>query len=253
MNPALTLATVDRQPGLSVPQAVVCGSFRRDQAGLRQAYDDLLSADCVIASPSSLAFVDDVDGFVVTRDELGEAPAAIEARHINAIRAADFVWLHLPDGYIGPSAALEVGIAHTLNVPIYAVRCPEDVALGQFVTVVATPGDAVELARGNIRTPAGPLRDLQDYYGRMAAVRGFTGETPQDTMLLLTEEVGELARAIRKRVQLVRADQSRDDPGEELADVQLYVLHLANVIGVDLAQAVAAKELVNHARYAPAA
>ena len=68
-------------------------------------------------------------------------------------------------------------------------------------------------------------------------------------MLLLTEEVGELARAIRKRVGLARSGGSASDPAAELADVQLYVLHLANVIGVDLADAVAAKEQVNHARY----
>lgn len=253
MNPTLALATVDTAPRTTMPRAVLCGSYRRDPDGLRQAYADLQAADCVIASPSSLAFVADVDGFVLTSEELGESPATIEAKHIDAVRAADFVWLHLPDGYIGPSAALEVGIAHTLSVPIYAVRAPADVALRTFVTVVATPEEAAGLARASIRTPAGPLRDLQDYYGRMAALRGFTGETAQDTMLLLTEEVGELARAIRKRVHLARADQSSEDPGAELADVQLYVLHLANVIGVDLAEAVVAKELVNHARYAPAA
>lgn len=253
MNPTPTLSTLEKQSDLALPRAVLCGSYRRDRAGLKQAYEDLLAADCVIVSPASLAFVDDVNGFVMTREELGERPAAVEARHIEAIRAADFVWLHLPNGYIGPSAALEVGIAHTLSVPIYAVHAPQDVALSQFVTVVGTPAEAVELARASIRTPAGPLRDLQDYYGRMATLRGFNDESPQDTMLLLTEEVGELARAIRKRVQLPRADQSPEDPGAELADVQLYVLHLANVIGVDLAQAVVAKELVNHARYALAA
>lgn len=253
MNPTLTLSTPEQQPDLALPRAVLCGTFRRDRAGLQQAYDELRAAACVIVSPPSLAFVDDIDGFVVTRDEIDQPPAAVEARHIEAIRGADFVWLHLPHGYIGPSAALEVGIAHTLSVPIYAARAPKDVALSQFVTVVATPATAVELSRASIRTPAGPLRDLQEYYGRMAALRGFSRESPQDTMLLLTEEVGELARAIRKRVQLARADQSPGDPGAELADVQLYVLHLANVIGVDLAQAVVAKELVNHARYAPAA
>ena len=254
MNPTLTLATSSENPtAVALPRAVLCGSYRRDPGGLQRAYEELLAADCVILSPVSLAFVDDINGFVRTREELGDPPAAIEARHIEAIRAADFVWLHLPNGYLGPSAALEIGIAHTLSVPIYATRPPQDIALGQFVTIVAAPPAAVELARASIRTPAGPLRDLQDYYGRMATLRGFNDESPQDTMLLLTEEVGELARAIRKRVQLARADQSSEDPAAELADVQLYVLHLANVIGVDLAQAVVAKELVNHARYAPAA
>lgn len=255
MMPTMPLALASAEPhaGPAAPRAVLCGSYRRDPAGLRSAYEALLSADCVITSPASLDFVDEIEGFVVTRDESGMSPAELEARHIGALRSADFVWLHLPDGYLGPSGGLEVGIAHTLDLPVYAADQPNEVALQQFVTVVPDPSEAAALARSSIRTPAGPLRDLQEYYGRMAVVRGFTAESAQDTMLLLTEEVGELARAIRMHVQLVRADRGKEDPGAELADVQLYLLHLANIIGVDLAQAVASKERVNHARYAPAA
>ena len=247
------LVSVDSPPQVAGPRTVVCGPYRRDPDGLRQAYARLGAAGCVILSPSSIDFVASVDGFVVTPAELDQEPARIEARHIGALRAADFVWLHVPDGYLGPSAALEIGIAHTLNVPVYATEAPHEVALSQFVSVVGSPAEAVDRARAELRTPAGPLRDLQEYYGRMAALRGFTDESPQDTMLLLTEEVGELARAIRKGLALARADRGHEDPAAELADVQLYVLHLANVIGIDLADAVASKERVNHARYAPAA
>jgi NTP pyrophosphatase (non-canonical NTP hydrolase) len=247
------LAPVRPPPEVSSPRTVLCGSYRRDIEGLRTAYATLEAAGCEILSPRSLDFVGDRDGFAVTEAELEEEPAAVESRHVDALRAADFVWLHVPGGYLGPSAALEVGIAHTVNVPIYAAQTPADEALAQFVTRVGSPADAARRARDGLRTPAGPLRDLQQYYGRMAALRGFTNESPQDTMLLLTEEVGELARAVRLRVALARADGGHDDPGSELADVQLYVLHLANVIGIDLADAVAAKELVNHARYASAA
>ena len=41
--------------------------------------------------------------------------------------------------------------------------------------------------------------------------------------------------------------------GEELADVQLYLLHLANVMGLDLANAVTDKERKNAERFAASA
>lgn len=232
------------------PRAVLCGSFRRDGVGLRGALAQLKACGCEVLSPRSIDFVAEIDGFVLTEDELDDDPWVIETRHIAAVRAADFLWLHAPDGYIGPSAALEVGIAHSLDIPVWADTAPVDHTIAQFVRVTTSPVEAVaaSMSAGS-HTPAAPLRDLQSYYERMANERGFDRESPQDTMLLLTEEVGELARAIRKTVGIARAGGDDADPASELADVQLYLLHLANTVGIDLAAAVHAKERLNQQRY----
>jgi NTP pyrophosphatase (non-canonical NTP hydrolase) len=244
----------DTLPRAAGPRVVLSGSYRRDPQGLRAAYDLLCAAGCEILSPPSVDFVDEIDGFVVTVDEARDSPAAIEARHIAALREADLVWLHVPGGYIGPSAALEIGIAHSLDIPVYASTRPSDTNIAQFVTEAGSPhAAATDNRRGGVRAPAAALRDLQHYYGRVSDERGFMHESPQDTMLLLMEEMGELARSLRKSVGLARAEPARDDPADELADVQLYLLHLANVIGVDLASAVVAKEKLNHRRYGPVA
>ena len=235
------------------PTAVLCGSFRRDRDGLNSVYQALLAAGCHVLSPTSLDFVDEIDGFVFTEAERGQPVGSIEGRHLQALRDCDFVWLHCPGGYVGTSAALEIGVAHSLDVPVFARECPSDATICEFVTVVDGPAIPAAAARKIVRTPASPLRDLQSYYGRMAAQRGFERETAQDTMLLLTEEVGELARAIRKSVGLARAEASGTETGAELADVVLYLLHLANIVGVDLADAVREKEQRNHARYGRAA
>jgi NTP pyrophosphatase (non-canonical NTP hydrolase)/nucleoside 2-deoxyribosyltransferase len=233
---------------------VLSGSYRRDPEGLRAAYDQLCAEDCEVASPLSVDFVKEIDGFVVSALELTESPADIEARHIAALREADFVWLHVPDGYVGPSGALEIGVAHCLGIPVYAATAPSDNNLAQFVVADSTPHLAVAAARADgPRVPASVLCDLQHYYARAAADRGFDEESPQDTMLLLIEEIGELARSIRKSIGLSRADGDVGDVAYELADVQLYVLHLANVIGLDLAGAVIAKEQLNRRRYGPVA
>lgn len=42
------------------------------------------------------------------------------------------------------------------------------------------------------------LRDVQKYVNKINEIRGFNNQEVTKTMLLLTEEVGELAKAIRK-------------------------------------------------------
>ncbi len=93
------------------------------------------------------------------------------------------------------------------------------------------------------------LSDLQEYYKQKAKERGFDNETAQDTLLLITEEVGELARAIRKHMSI-----KTDDKGkiytieEELADIFIYLMHLSNILGLNLEEAFWKKEEENNKR-----
>jgi NTP pyrophosphatase (non-canonical NTP hydrolase) len=210
----------------------------------------LKASGCEILSPRDVQFVAEVDGFVLAEHELDMPPDAIELRHLEYLRQADFVWLHAPEGYVGASAAMELGIASELGLPVYARTAPADPILARLTCRADSPQAATDLARSRgAHTPAPPLRVLQDYYRRMADARGYADESARDTLLLLVEEVGELARAIRKSAGLPRpAGYEGVDAAHELADVQLYVLHLANALDVDLAQAVIEKEQVNAAR-----
>lgn len=91
------------------------------------------------------------------------------------------------------------------------------------------------------------LADLQAYATKIEAERGFDSESLQDKCMLLTEEVGELMKAIRKHHTTIKTatDAKPQSVSEELADVLSYVLHIANKTGVDLAEALAAKETKN--------
>lgn len=231
-------------------RVVICGSFRRATDVLRSDFVELQAAGATILSPVDIDFVAEVDGFMMAMGEIEDSPSAIEHRHLLALQQADAVWLHCPHGYVGPSAALELGVAHVYGIPVFARELPEDVTIRHFAAAVGSPHDAVtRAAEAGTHTPARPLGVLQDYYGRMSVARGYTSETAQDTLLLLTEEVGELARAVRKSVGLARASAyPTEDAAQELADVQLYVLHLANILDVRLDEAVFAKERMNAAR-----
>jgi NTP pyrophosphatase (non-canonical NTP hydrolase) len=77
----------------------------------------------------------------------------------------------------------------------------------------------------------------------------FDKDDPSKKLVLLMEEVGELARALRGRIGLKFSDTTRKtDLVEELADVQIVLLGLASLLEVDMDDAMVAKEAKNRNR-----
>jgi len=94
------------------------------------------------------------------------------------------------------------------------------------------------------------LRDLQKYIDDVCQERGWVKDTYSEKFLLFTEEIGELAKAIRqvKSLYSEKAKQNTVALEEEFADVLSYLLDLANCFQVDLEKAFREKEQVNQAR-----
>ena len=226
---------------------VISGTYRKDTEGLRRTFEELKDLGCQVLSPSNVTVVSERDGFVFMDGEQAQAPETIEIRHLTAIQESQFVWLHAPNGYVGTSASLEVGFAHAIGIPVFSKERPTDPVLASFVRSAETCQEVVNIAEKNaLEVPAPAIRSFQKYYSRAAIQRGYAGESARDTMLLMVEEVGELARAIRKKQKLTRHGRSiRNDEGLELADVFIYVVHLANILGVNLSTVVREKELLN--------
>lgn len=82
--------------------------------------------------------------------------------------------------------------------------------------------------------------------------------TPRNLVLALTGEVGELAEIFQWLTD-DEAARLREDPArfthlqEEMADVLLYLMRLATVMGVDMNAAVADKLVKNARKYPPPA
>ncbi len=79
---------------------------------------------------------------------------------------------------------------------------------------------------------------------------------PKSLALALVGEVGELAELLQwlpadGQTAAVRQQPLNERLGEEMADVLLYLLRLADVVGVDLAQATRSKLAVNEGRFPP--
>jgi NTP pyrophosphatase (non-canonical NTP hydrolase) len=100
--------------------------------------------------------------------------------------------------------------------------------------------------------PNPTLADIQTYVADMEEERGFTDETILETYLLLVEEVGELAKCIRKsshtNMRTDAAKQYDENAAHEIADVILLLNSVANRMGVDIEKAIREKEELNKKR-----
>jgi NTP pyrophosphatase (non-canonical NTP hydrolase) len=93
------------------------------------------------------------------------------------------------------------------------------------------------------------LAVLQEYIEKMVVERGFKGQSVLHECLLLTEEVGELCKSIRKQEQLgIDAKSKVGTIGEELSDILIIMLAVANRYDIDLEQAFRDKEAINDTR-----
>jgi NTP pyrophosphatase (non-canonical NTP hydrolase) len=198
-------------------------------------------------SPSNPFIETEEHGFVYMRQESMQTPSNIENKHLDAIQQADFVWFFAPEGYVGPTGALEVGFARAAGVPVYTDTILNDLTIKNFVEVVESPSAVYEAFKQHRVLPPSPaIQSFQHYYRRAALQRGFSRENAKDCLLLMVEEVGELARSLRRRMKLARHGKPIHNQEElELADVFLYVVHMANILKIDLASVVQRKELLN--------
>ena len=101
------------------------------------------------------------------------------------------------------------------------------------------------------------LQALQDRVRQFSAERDWGRfHDPKSVLLALVGEVGELAELFQwlpadDAAKLAAAEPLRTRAGEELSDVLLYLLLLADVLGIDLADAASAKLTANARRYPP--
>lgn len=93
------------------------------------------------------------------------------------------------------------------------------------------------------------LQEVQKYIKEVIRIRGFENQEIEQTMLLLLEEVGELAKAIRKNATNMNIDKTKinhyDTIESEVADVFIVLNSVCNKLGIDLYKALKDKEREN--------
>jgi len=141
--------------------AAVSGSFHRHMDAISAAVHELATLSVRVLSPSNPRIVAAQGEFLFVASDPVRSVRLVQDRHLESIRAADFLWLVCPDGYVGQSASMEIGFAAGASVPIFATRPPSDLTLREYVTVVPALTDAVRaiIARPRLKRPDGLLID----------------------------------------------------------------------------------------------
>ena len=93
------------------------------------------------------------------------------------------------------------------------------------------------------------LGEVQEYIRKVIEIRGFSNQSIEQAMLLLTEEIGELAKAIRKEKTTMSIDNNKirnyDTIESEVADVFIVLCTICNKLDIDLFSSLKEKEKEN--------
>src|SRR5580658_8148049 len=105
-------------------RAAVSGSFHRHMGAITSAVHELATRSIRVLSPADPRVVAAQGEFLFVAGDRVRSGRLVQDRHLESIRAADFLWLVCPDGYVGQSASMEVGFAAAVGGPIYSTRAP---------------------------------------------------------------------------------------------------------------------------------
>ena len=98
-------------------------------------------------------------------------------------------------------------------------------------------------------TDKSSINEIQSYIKEVMQIRGFNKEKSSDKILLLVEEVGELAKAIRKNERKIGIDKTKEynysSIESEIADVFIVLLSICDILNIDLLKAFLNKEEEN--------
>jgi len=234
--------------------ATVSGSFKKHLNRINETILEFKKNGIEVLSPQLSRPISRESDFVILESDKGNLKE-IESKHLEAISQSDFLYVVNPRGYIGKSSALEIGFALSRNVPVYSLQKPIDPVFSSFViskslpTIKRSIASVQDKIRSNEKSLT--LAELQSQVRHLVKTHGFEEETVEDVLLLLVEEIGELARATRKLLGLkVSQDfkNSRENFRQELADCLIYLTDIANLTNTDLEHAFREKHELDFAR-----
>lgn len=234
---------------------VISGSFSRNFEGIKETIKEFKQLGLDVLSPKDSKVLDTVNDFVFLDSDKSTDIKVLEQAHLDAITSADALYIYNSEDYLGDSSKMELGWALALGKPIFCKEKPKDSTIQLFCGQIATPEETKNILEN--RSPLDSINErssvaeLQKYIHEMVIRRGFDEESPRDAMLMMVEEVGEMAKAMRKYIGL-KTDQEKQDRytklEHELADVFIYLLDIANLLNVSLFKALHEKEKENETR-----
>ncbi len=107
------------------------------------AVEQLKGRGVSVLSPAEPYVVAEEHGFLFVASDPVRCIRLVQDRHLAAIQASDFLWLVCPGGYIGLSAAMEIGFAVSAGVPVFSLTEPGDITMREYVRTVESMDEAL--------------------------------------------------------------------------------------------------------------
>ena len=142
-------------------KACVSGSFRKAMVEVAEAVYTLTDMGVHVLSPADPRIVGERGEFLFVASDKQRVVKLVQERHLEMITQSDFLWLCCPEGYVGASAALEMGFALAKEVPIFALESPRDITLREFTSVCSLKAAVAASAMPEARLRAQRRRLLQ--------------------------------------------------------------------------------------------
>lgn len=181
-------------------RATVSGSFHRHMFGIGEAVGELRQRGVEVLSPSDPTVVDFIGEFLFVASDRLRSIKLVQDRHFEAIRHSDFLWVVCPDGYTGPSTAMEIGAAYLAGVPVYSDAPALDITVGEYVQKVSGYAEAIARAQAELRPLPAQMHVLLDPTG---AIEGTIG-TLEALIPPLQGREGDKGRDAERALDLVR-------------------------------------------------
>jgi nucleoside 2-deoxyribosyltransferase len=201
-------------------RATVSGSFRRHMTAIYEAVTRLVESGVEVLSPADPRVVDQIGDFVFVASDRVRSIKLVEDRHLEAIRASDFLWLVAPDGYVGQSASMELGYAVASGTPVFGEVLPTDTTLQKYVRQVPDLYSALAQVRvhrvAHLREVTfliDPFSTIERAHGRLERIRHMLERTPRevgesggDEILRERDRIADLLKPVSARARSSRTD-----------------------------------------------
>lgn len=167
--------------------AAVSGSFHRHMGPITSAVHELAALSVRVLSPADPRVVAAQGEFLFVASDRVRSVRLVQDRHLECIRAADFLWLVCPDGYVGQSASMEIGYAAGAGVPIFAAHPPSDLTLREYVSIVPKLSEVLrrvdtearpKRAAGLLIDPHASIEEAHDLLGQIQSALNEPREFP---------------------------------------------------------------------------
>ena len=115
----------------------ICGSYNKHLKEIREAMSECKRFGIEVLIPKYAQRKYSRNRFVYLRGERG-SPRQLQEKNFEAITRSSFVLVVNPDGYVGPSTAMEIGFSIAKGIPVFCTETPNDYVF-RFYTEYGKP------------------------------------------------------------------------------------------------------------------